>query len=182
MKIKKVGLKIVGQNLRLSENKYLFVHYLKPPKLNFPKYSFRFRKSETNQVLIFDKVRKKWLVLTPEEWVRQNIILHLIENMGYPESVFKIETGLYVNENKRRSDVLVYKNSKPFILVECKSYNHEINQNVLNQAINYNLAYKCPYIILTNGIIHSTINVSEEPIHFMNRFPDYNCNIASFNS
>lgn len=147
---------------------------MKLPKLNFPKYSFRYKKSETNQVLIFDKVRKKWLVLTPEEWVRQNIISHLIENLGYPESVFKIETGLYVNENQRRSDVLVYKNSKPFILIECKACSIDVTQDVLNQAMNYNTAYKCPYIILTNGKIHRTINVSEESIQFMNHFPSYN--------
>lgn len=147
---------------------------MKLPKLNFPKYSFRYKKSETNQVLIFDKVRKKWLVLTPEEWVRQNIISYLIENLGYPESVFKIETGLYVNENQRRSDVLVYKNSKPFILIECKACSIDVTQDVLNQAMNYNTAYKCPYIILTNGKIHRTINVSEESIQFMNHFPSYN--------
>tara|TARA_Y100001968_G_C19280041_1_gene678760 strand:- start:239 stop:682 length:444 start_codon:yes stop_codon:yes gene_type:complete len=147
---------------------------LKLPRLNFPKYSFRYKKSEANQTLIFDKVRKKWLVLTPEEWVRQNIISHLIENLGYPESVFKIETGLYVNENKRRSDVLVYKNSKPFILIECKAYSIDITQDVLNQAMSYNTAYKCPYIILTNGNIHSTINVSDESIQLMNHFPSYN--------
>ena len=147
---------------------------MKLPKLNFPKYSFRYKKSETNQVLIFDKVRKKWLVLTPEEWVRQNIISHLIENLGYPESVFKIETGLYVNENQRRSDVLVYKNSKPFILIECKAYGIDLTQDVLNQAMSYNTSYECPYIILTNGNIHSVINVSHESMQLMNHFPSYN--------
>tara|TARA_B100000482_G_C12521983_1_gene264856 strand:- start:336 stop:779 length:444 start_codon:yes stop_codon:yes gene_type:complete len=147
---------------------------LKLPKLNFPKYSFRYKKSETNQALIFDKVRKKWLVLTPEEWVRQNIISHLIQNLGYPESVFKIETGLYVNGNQRRSDVLVYKNSKPFILIECKSYSIDLTKDVLNQAMNYNRTYNCPFIILTNGKIHSVINISEESIQLMNNFPSYN--------
>ncbi len=147
---------------------------MKLPRLNFPKYSFRYKKSETNQTLIFDRVRKKWLVLTPEEWVRQNIISHLIENLGYPETVFKIETGLYVHENKRRSDVLVYKNSKPFILIECKAYSIEISQDVLNQAMNYNTTYSCPFIILTNGKSHSVINVSEESIQLMTHFPSYN--------
>lgn len=88
------------------------------PKLNFPNYSFRYKKSENNQALIFDKVRKKWLVLTSEEWVRQNIITHLIKSFGYPEALFKIETGLYINQNKKRSDVLIYKKSQPFVLVE----------------------------------------------------------------
>ena len=146
---------------------------MKLPRLNFPKYSFRYKKSEANQTLIFDRVRKKWLVLTPEEWVRQNIISHLIENLGYPETVFKIETGLYVYENKRRSDVLVYKNSKPFILIECKAGTVEISQDVLHQAMNYNTTYRCPFIILTNGQTHSVVNVSEESIQLMNHFPVY---------
>ena len=93
------------------------------PKLNFPNYPFRFKQSKNNQVLIFDKVRKKWLVLTPEEWVRQNIIVHLIDSLGYPETVFKIESGVSINQNKRRSDVLVYKNSKSYILIAV-SYTH----------------------------------------------------------
>ena len=75
---------------------------MKLPKLNLPIYSFRYKKSSSNQPLIFDQVRKKWLILTPEEWVRQNIITHLIKALNYPESVFKIETGLYVNSNMRR--------------------------------------------------------------------------------
>tara|TARA_Y100000589_G_scaffold123374_1_gene117757 strand:+ start:4581 stop:5024 length:444 start_codon:yes stop_codon:yes gene_type:complete len=146
---------------------------LKLPKLNFPEYLFRYKKSESNQPLIFDKVRKKWLVLTPEEWVRQNIISHLIEDLGYPESVFKIETGLLINENKRRSDVLVYKNSKPFVLIECKAHTVDITKETLYQAMNYNTAYDCPYIILTNGKTHSTINVCKQSIQLMNHFPCY---------
>ncbi len=143
------------------------------PKLNFPNYSFRFKQSKNNQVLIFDKVRKKWLVLTPEEWVRQNIIVHLIDSLGYPETVFKIESGVSINQNKRRSDVLVYKNSKSFILIECKAPNIDLTENVLNQALNYNTVYKCPFVILTNGIIHKTLDVSQNSIQSINYFPIY---------
>jgi len=143
-------------------------------KLNFPKYSFRFKKSRNNQVLIFDQVRKKWLVLTPEEWVRQNIILYLIDSFGYPETVFKIETGLSINQNKRRSDVLVYKDSKPFVLIECKAPSVDLTENVLNQALNYNIFYKCPFVILTNGIIHKTIYIDQDSIQHLKYFPHYN--------
>jgi hypothetical protein len=147
---------------------------LRLPKLNFPEYSFRYKKSVNNQALIFDKVRKKWLVLTPEEWVRQNIIIHLIKSCGYPISVFKIETGLSVNQNKRRSDVLVYKNSKPYVLIECKSPSVDLTENVLNQALNYNMVYKCPFIILTNGIIHKTLHFNQDSIQNIKYFPNYN--------
>jgi hypothetical protein len=147
---------------------------LQLPKLNFPSHSFRFKRSKHNQVLIFDKVRKKWLVLTPEEWVRQNIIIYLINSCGYPETVFKIETGLSVNQNKRRSDVLVYKDSKPFVLIECKAPSIDLTGNVLNQALNYNFVYKCPFVILTNGIIHKTLDLNQDPIQNMKYFPDYN--------
>ncbi len=144
------------------------------PKLNFPKYTFRFKKSKNDKVLIFDKVRKKWIVLTPEEWVRQNIIVHLIDSFGYPESVFKIETGLSVNQNKRRSDVLVYKDSKPFVLIECKAPSIDLTGNVLNQALNYNIIYDCPFIILTNGIIHKTLDLDQDSIQHIKYFPNYN--------
>ena len=143
------------------------------PKLNFPNYPFRFKQSKNNQVLIFDKVRKKWLVLTPEEWVRQNIIVHLIDSLGYPETVFKIESGVSINQNKRRSDVLVYKNSKSYILIECKAPNIDLTENVLNQALNYNTVYKCPFVILTNGIMHKTLDVSQNSIQLINYFPVY---------
>lgn len=144
------------------------------PKLNFPKHSFRFKKSKNGQALIFDKVRKKWLVLTPEEWVRQNIIIHLINSFGYPETVFKIETGLSVNQNKRRSDVLVYKDSKPFVLIECKAPNVDLTENVLNQALNYNTVYKCPFVILTNGMIHKILDLDQDSIQYIKYFPHYN--------
>ncbi|MBI35131.1 MAG: restriction endonuclease subunit R [Flavobacteriales bacterium] len=147
---------------------------MKLPKLNLPIYSFRYKKSSSNQPLIFDQVRKKWLILTPEEWVRQNIITHLIKALNYPESVFKIETGLYVNSNMRRSDVLVYKNSKPYVLIECKAYNMVLTQDVFSQALNYNSAYNCPFIVLTNGKNHKTINVSGECVQVLNDFPNYN--------
>ncbi len=147
---------------------------MKLPKLNLPIYSFRYKKSSSNQPLIFDQVRKKWLILTPEEWVRQNIITHLIKALNYPESVFKIETGLYVNSNMRRSDVLVYKNSKPYVLIECKAHNMVLTQDVFSQALNYNSAYNCPFIVLTNGKNHKTINVSGECVQVLNDFPNYN--------
>ena len=123
--------------------------------------------------MIFDAVRKKWLVLTPEEWVRQNLIRHLVEVERYPEEMFKIETGLSVNQNQRRSDILIYKDFNPYILIECKSMNVTINEQVLNQALNYNLKYKAPLIILSNGFEHYSFKVLEDRLERLVDFPIY---------
>ena len=145
----------------------------KLPQLNFKKFNFRFKKSPSDAPLIFDAVRKKWLVLTPEEWVRQNLIRHLIEVERYPEEMFKIETGLSVNQNQRRSDILIYKDFSPHILIECKSMNISINEKVLNQALNYNLRYKAPLIILSNGFEHFSFKVLEDRLERLEDFPVY---------
>ena len=123
--------------------------------------------------MIFDSIRKKWLVLTPEEWVRQNLIRHLVEVEKYPDSMFKIETGLSVNQNQRRSDVLIYKDSNPYILIECKAMNVPINEKVLNQALNYNSKYNAPLVILSNGFDHLSFNVSGNELEKLVGFPDY---------
>ena len=146
------------------------------PRLNLPHYSFRFKKSSEGKNLIFDEVRKKWLMLTPEEWVRQNIIKFLIKSKNYPESVFKIESGLIINQNKKRADIVVFKNDKPFILIECKAPNIQITDLVFDQAANYNIKLKCPYMILTNGLNHVTVKSAISTPEFQKEFPGYKKN------
>jgi len=145
----------------------------KLPKLNLPSYTFRFKKSHEGDTLIFDEVRKKWFVLTPEEWVRQNLNKFLIKSKCYPESMFQIESGLMVNRNKKRSDVVVFKNGSPYILIECKAPNIKLNELVFDQATTYNLKLNCPYIILSNGLKHLSVNVSVFPPKFQEEFPVY---------
>ena len=126
----------------------------KLPRLKFPEYKFRFRKNPENKTLIFDELRKKWMVLTPEEWVRQNTIRFLTGELKFPETVFKVETGLQINRRDKRSDILVYKNGQPILLVECKAPEVTIDASVLDQALVYNQEYKAPYLLLTNGLNH----------------------------
>lgn len=145
----------------------------KLPRLNFPNYSFRFKKSTEGHNLIFDEIRKKWIVLTPEEWVRQNAAKFLIKSMNYPESMFQIESGLIVNQNKKRADVVVFKNDKPFILIECKAPNVQITELVFDQAASYNVKLNCPFVILTNGLKHLSINLAVSPPEFQEEFPCY---------
>ena len=141
--------------------------------LNFPKYSFRFKKAHNNEPLIFDSIRKKWLVLTPEEWVRQNLIRFLVESEGFPESQFKIETGVKINANQKRSDILIYKEGIPCVLVECKALKIKIDQSVLDQALNYNQKYNCKYILLSNGIKHIFFYLKGGELSQLTEFPSY---------
>ena len=145
----------------------------KLPPLNLPKYSFRFKKSLLDEPLIFDSIRKKWFVLTSEEWVRQNLIRFLIDSEGFPESQFKIETGVKINENQKRSDILIYKDGIPTVLVECKALKIKLDQSVLDQALNYNQKYNCNYILISNGIKHIFFYSKENEIIQLTNFPSY---------
>lgn len=122
--------------------------------LNFPKYQFRFKKDASGRPLIFDKIRKKWLVVTPEEWVRQHWCQHLVEHYKVPKGSIQIESGLTVAQRNKRSDILVCKKGQPHTLVECKRPSVEIDQNVLQQSIQYNAVYNAENIILSNGVKH----------------------------
>jgi hypothetical protein len=101
---------------------------------------------------IFDIIRKKYLIVTPEEWVRQHFVNLLINHYSCPRSLIRMEAGLTYNQLSKRSDILVYKNDgTPFLLVECKSEDTRIDKLVLAQASRYNLTIKAPYLCITNG-------------------------------
>jgi len=123
-------------------------------ELNLPNIDYKIRKAGSN-VEIFDIIRKKFIVVTPEEWVRQHFIHYLYFGLGYSKSLIKVESGLKYNQRMKRSDILVYNNDvKPLILVECKSYKVKINQNGFNQLSVYNKTINAKYLILTNGLSH----------------------------
>lgn len=123
--------------------------------------------------MIFDAIRSKWLVLTPEEWVRQNLVAALTKYYNYPKGLLKLETGLNVNGNVLRSDVVIFKNNKPYILIECKSHTVKLSQQVLDQALNYNAKYNCQFIILSNGLSHVSVEVNKDSIKQLPEFPVY---------
>lgn len=123
-------------------------------KLNLPDFNYTVRNNK-GKVEIFDIIRKKYIVLQPEEWVRQNFIHFLIDVQGFPKSLIKVESGLKYNSLLKRSDILIYSNDGDCsMLVECKSYNVKINQSTLDQCTIYNKTINAEYIILTNGINH----------------------------
>jgi type I site-specific restriction endonuclease len=118
-------------------------------KLNFPEYEFRLKKGQ-----IFDPVRRKFVALTPEEWVRQHVIWYLAEK-GYPFSLMAVEAQIEVNTLKKRMDILLYdKNARPLLIVECKAPSVKINQEVFDQLARYNLSAGAPYFFLSNGLDH----------------------------
>ncbi|MEZ4857996.1 MAG: type I restriction enzyme HsdR N-terminal domain-containing protein [Flavobacteriaceae bacterium] len=123
-------------------------------KLNFPEYSFRFKNSE-NKRLIFDPIRKKFVVLTPEEWVRQHTLQFLISEKGYANSLINVEKQLLLNGTKKRYDIIVFNsNGSISLIVECKAPTIEIAQNTFDQIARYNLVTQAEYLMVTNGINH----------------------------
>lgn len=123
-------------------------------KLNFPEYSFRFKNRE-NKRLIFDPIRKKYIVLTPEEWVRQHALQYLIQEKGFSASLINVEKQLILNNTKKRYDIVIYNaDGSIFLIVECKAPTIEITQETFDQIARYNLVTKATYLMVTNGLSH----------------------------
>ena len=122
--------------------------------LNLPDQNLKVEEIDSKKY-IFDFTRKKNLILTPEEWVRQNIVSHLINDLNYPKGLIKTESSIKYNNLKKRSDIIVRDRSMGFyLLVECKSYNLKINKNFFKQVSIYNKVYNSRYIMISNGIDH----------------------------
>ena len=145
-------------------------------KLNLPDYSFRI-KTEEYKTFIFDEIRKKFLLLTPEEWVRQNFIKYLIQEKGFPSSLMAIESGLQINRNIFRTDLLVYnKKGEPILVVEFKAPKIKITQKAFDQIARYNMKFRTSYLIVSNGMQHycCMINPKEGNYSFLKNIPSYN--------
>ena len=144
--------------------------------LNFPKFKYRL-KSKENKVSIFDPIRKKFIILQPEEWVRQHCINYLIQHKGYPISLINVEKELIINGLKKRYDIVVFNSDGTIkIIVECKAPTIKINQNTFDQIARYNLVTKASYLMVTNGLDHyyCQINFDEERYNFLKDLPNYN--------
>ena len=122
--------------------------------LSFPAYNFQLRR-QGQKNYIFDRIRKKYVVLTPEEWVRQHVVFWLIDDYGVPEGWIALERGIIINGLRRRTDVLAMnREAVPMILVECKAPQIPVNQMVAEQALRYNMETGVRYLWLTNGLEH----------------------------
>jgi hypothetical protein len=121
-------------------------------KIEYPKYQFKIKK-ENNIELIFDVFRKRWLVLTPEEWVRQNMLQYLTGIKKYPAKLIAIEKEIYLGELKKRFDVVVYdRYALPWMIIECKEMNMPVNSKTMDQVLRYHITLPVKYLIITNGI------------------------------
>ena len=144
-------------------------------KLNLPTYSFKL-KSKENKTLIFDKFRKKYVLLTPEEWVRQHVASFLLEEKKYPVSLISIEKQFLVNNLKKRTDIIIFNASgNPEIMVECKAPTVKITQETFDQIARYNLKIKANYLFVTNGLDHfyCQIDFENETYIFLQELPDF---------
>ena len=144
-------------------------------KLQFPSYSFRFKNSE-NKIAIFDEIRKKFILLTPEEWVRQHVVQYLLQDKNYPKSYINIEKLIKVNELNKRYDIVVYlPNGELFLLIECKAPEVKITQQTFDQIARYNLVLNAKYLMVSNGLNHyfCKIDFENEKYVFLEELPNF---------
>ncbi|MBA2613474.1 MAG: type I restriction enzyme HsdR N-terminal domain-containing protein [Bacteroidetes bacterium] len=126
--------------------------------LKYPLFNTKLKKQK-DQTFIFDEVRKKWLLLTPEEWVRQHLIHFLVREKKYPASLISIEKEITLNDLKKRYDIVIYnKQLMPVVVIECKAPYIELDKNVVEQALRYNLIIKAKYLMISNGVSDITFD------------------------
>ena len=144
-------------------------------KLNLPEYTFRIRNDEGKQ-MIFDSIRKKFVALTPEEWVRQNFIQFLKQEKKYPESLMAVEKQIMVNGNQRRFDLLIYRKSgQPHLIAEFKAPNIKITQDTFDQVVRYNMALRVERVVVSNGMQHFVceIDYANNSYTFLREIPEF---------
>lgn len=125
-----------------------------PPVLNFPEYPFRLKR-EAGTIFIFDEIRKKFLVLTPEEWVRQHVVQYLINEKQFPKSLIQLEGGLKLNTLQKRTDIVIFNRSgERLVIVECKAPQVKITQDVFDQIARYNMVHRAEWLLVSNGLNH----------------------------
>ena len=144
-------------------------------KLNLPEYDFRY-KNEGEDRYVMDIFRKRYVMLTPEEEVRQRFARYLVEEKEFPSSLIMTEYALKLNKMTRRCDILVHKPAgHPTVLVECKAPEVNISQAVFDQVARYNLVFKVKYLMVTNGLKHycCIVDFDSQSVDFQNKIPSY---------
>ena len=144
-------------------------------QLNLPVYNFRTTQKE-GRTFIFDALRRRWVKLTPEEWVRQHLVRYLIEEKGFPASLIAVERSLRFNQQDFRADVVVFSTEgKPLLVVECKAPEVKITQKVFDQIVRYNFEFQVDFLIVTNGMAHFCCKIDKSNLtyEFLREIPDY---------
>ncbi|MBN1788940.1 MAG: type I restriction enzyme HsdR N-terminal domain-containing protein [Bacteroidales bacterium] len=143
--------------------------------LNLPTYFFRI-KEDRGKKYIFDEIRRRFVLLTPEEWVRQHLVNFLVTQKNFPLSLISVEKGFKNNRRKQRYDLLVFdRKGEPLMMIECKAPGIDINQHVFDQASRYNNKYKAAYMLISNGMNHycCLINKTSRQYRFLQEIPVY---------
>ncbi len=142
-------------------------------QLNFPSYDFRIEQ-QGESLKIYDAFRKKWVVLTPEEWVRQHVLAYLVQTKNYAASLLAVERSLTYNTRKKRFDILVFdKKAKPFMLIECKAPEVKLSEETLMQICTYNTVFNVPFLFVSNGLAHILYTLNEDLKYVIAQdFPD----------
>ena len=141
--------------------------------VQFPEPQFRIKK-ENNQHYIFDALRKMWLVLTEEEWVRQNFVNYLVTRLNYPSAVIALEKEIKLNELKKRFDVLVYdRNHNPWMLIECKAPEVPLNEETLQQVLRYHISVPVNFLVITNGQTTVAWKKTGGALELLNEMPSW---------
>ena len=131
-------------------------------KLNLPAFDYKLKKAD-GKVWIFDGIRKKYVVLTPEEWVRQHIVQYMLNHLNYPKSLIKVEASLMYNSLNKRADVVVFdREGKPWMIVECKAPDLKLTQVVAMQVATYNTSLQAPFVVITNGMLVYCFEIQPE--------------------
>jgi len=144
-------------------------------KLNLPEYDLKL-KTQSGRTMVFDPFRSKYLVMTPEELVRQLFARYLVEEKDYPASLMATEYSLTLNKMSKRCDIVVFnRNGKPLVLVECKSPDVSIGREVFDQVARYNMVFKVGYLLITNGLKHYCCRVDHQlgTVEFLDDIPVY---------
>jgi hypothetical protein len=143
-------------------------------ELRFPEPQFRIKKERDKQY-IFDEIRRMWLLLTEEEWVRQNFVNYLKGELDYPSSLIALEKEIWLNDVKKRFDILVYdRQHKPWMMVECKAPQVPLSENVLQQLLRYTMSVPVSYLLITNGETTIGWKKEEDELRLLSMLPAFN--------
>lgn len=140
--------------------------------LQYPSYPFKI-KAINGKDQIFDPFRKTWVLLTPEEWVRQNLLQYLVQKLQYPSSLIAVEKEIKLGELSKRFDIVVYKNELPWMIIECKEAKVTLNEKTMEQILQYQQVLGAKYLFISNG--HETMGAKIESgkLQALQNFPDY---------
>jgi hypothetical protein len=140
--------------------------------LPYPSYPFKI-KAINGKDQIFDPFRKIWVILTPEEWVRQNLLQYLVQTLHYPSSLIAVEKEIKLGELSKRFDIVVYKNELPWMIIECKEAKVSLNEKTMGQILQYQQVLTAQYLFMSNG--HETMGAKIESgkLQAMQNFPEY---------